>query len=98
MQTCREIYAMISEHCRCVSIFICAHAWANKSGSLIAENMSEEDSSPCLAITHQQIGGFAPVELMTQSNSAFFSGKERRKDYEKRTQMSEMRKQNHRSL
>ena len=43
MQTCREIYAMISEHCDCIGIFICAHAWANEAGSLIADNMSEKD-------------------------------------------------------
>lgn len=43
MQTCREIYEMIRQHCDCLSIFICAHAWANESGSLVADDMNEDD-------------------------------------------------------
>lgn len=41
--TCNDICEVICEHTDCVSIYICAHNWADKKdGQLVAENIEEE--------------------------------------------------------
>lgn len=41
--TCRDIYNTLCEHTDNVSIYICIHDWANKTGGqLVAENVEED--------------------------------------------------------